>query len=306
MVEVVAERGFASASITLVLERAKVSRRAFDELFEGPEDCFVAILDHGLERAVALITSAFAREDTWWGGVRSGLASLLVFLDSEPSLAWVWLVESLAAGSWALRHRERNLAVLCSRMLASLPSSDRCSTPPLAAQGAIASVLGIVHAHLVTDAPDPLLTLLGPLMGVIAAPYLGAASVQREILSGETLAAAIQAGEQLYALPEQPAELLLEIPATLLNPNAHRARECLLFVADRPGSNNRQVAIGIGVAHQGQISTLLARLDALGLLAKRAEGAGYPTTWCLTPYGERVHGVLSRHGRLSSVCRPCS
>ena len=301
MVEVVAERGFTSASIALVLERAKLSRRAFDELFDRPEDCFVAILDHGLDRAVGLITSACEREDTWWDGVRSGLAALLVFLDSEPSLARVWLVESLAAGSWALQHRERNLAMLCSRILASLPKQDRCSSRPLAAQGAIASVLGIVHTHLVTDAPDPLVKLLGPLMGIIAAPYFDATSVEREIRSSEKLARAIQAGEHLYALPAHPAELLLEIPATLINPNAHRARECLLFVAERPGSNNRQVAIGIGVTHQGQISTLLARLNALGLLVKRAEGAGHATTWRLTPYGERMHSALTRHARVSSV-----
>jgi hypothetical protein len=52
------------------------------------------------------------RDGTWQDGVRSALVSLLAFLDCEPLLARVWLIESLAAGAWALERRERDLAAL--------------------------------------------------------------------------------------------------------------------------------------------------------------------------------------------------
>lgn len=87
MVEVVAERGFARATVKSVTARAGVSSRTFYERFDGLEDCFAAVIDLGVERARGLIMEAFAREDDWRDGVRAALASLLVFFDSEPLLA---------------------------------------------------------------------------------------------------------------------------------------------------------------------------------------------------------------------------
>ncbi len=172
MVEVAGERGYAGATVGLVVARAGVSRRTFYGCFDGREACVLELLDLGLERIGDLVARAFAREDTWQDGVRSALASVLGFLDSEPLLARMWLVESLAAGRRVLARRECNLAALREPVVSSWPAGDRWSLPPLAAEGAMASVLGIVHSHIVTGWPTPLVELLGPLMGLVAAQYL--------------------------------------------------------------------------------------------------------------------------------------
>jgi AcrR family transcriptional regulator len=307
MVEVVAERGFAGATVKRVTARAGVSSRAFYESFEGLEDCLAAVFDLGRERTVELILEAFEGEETWQGGVRKALASLLVFLDSEPLFTRVWLVESLGAGAWAHEHRERNLRALRELVLASWPASEDWSSPPLAAEGAIASVLGIVHAHIVTGKPEPLIELLGPLMGLVAAPYLDARSVEREIERGDELAREIREGERtLGAGGEQPRGLLHTpgdlavgsgvsgIAAMMENPRAHRAWECLVFVAEHPGASNREVAAGIGVGHQSQVSKLLGFLAREGLAVKRSEGAGKRNEWRLTPRGEEISRVLTQ------------
>jgi hypothetical protein len=83
------------------------------------------------------------------------------------------------------------------------------------------------------------------------------------------------------------------LPALLSNPSAHRARECLLFLADHPGTSNREVASGIGVAHQPQISRLLSQLVAESLACKRSEGAGRRNAWRLTPRGEQALRMLT-------------
>src|SRR6202042_589147 len=100
-VEVVAEQGYARASVGQVVARARVSRRTFERLFKGLEDCLATVFDLGLERTIVLVGEAFEREETWQDGLRMALASLLLFLDREPLLTRVWLVESLAAGPWA-------------------------------------------------------------------------------------------------------------------------------------------------------------------------------------------------------------
>jgi AcrR family transcriptional regulator len=231
MVEVAAERGYAGASVGLVVAQAGVSRRTFYGCFDSREACVLALLDLGLERMGDLVGRAFAREDTWQDGVRSALASVLGFLDSEPLLARMWLVESLAAGPRVLERRERNLAALREQVLSSWPAGDRWALPPLAAEGAMASVLGIIHSHIVTGWPTPLIELLGPLMGLVAAQYLPSRAVALEIRRGEELAREIQASTG-HAIPTRVA-----IPALLSNPNAHRARRCLLFLGEVPAAS---------------------------------------------------------------------
>ena len=99
MVTLVGERGFAAASVGLVTATAKVSSRTFYERFDSLQDCFLALIDEEADRTGALVRRAFARERDWRDGLRAALASLLVFLDSEPLVARVWLVEVLCPAS---------------------------------------------------------------------------------------------------------------------------------------------------------------------------------------------------------------
>lgn len=71
----------------------------------------------------------------------------------------------------------------------------------------------------------------------------------------------------------------------------YRTLRVLSVIGERPGVSNREVADRAGVADQGQMSKLLARLERLGLLSNSAGGApgrGEPNAWCLTPRGEEV------------------
>jgi DNA-binding IclR family transcriptional regulator len=64
---------------------------------------------------------------------------------------------------------------------------------------------------------------------------------------------------------------------------------CLVFVAEHPGSSNREIARGAEVPDEGQTSKLLARLVRLKLIANsQAHGPGHPNCWTLTPHGEQV------------------
>ncbi len=331
MAEVVAERGYARTSLAAVLRRAQVSRRAFDRLYGSREDCFAALLDLGLQYTVALVTPALRREQRWQDGMRLALASLLVLFDSEPLLARVWLVESLAAGAPALEHRERNLRVLRQLVLERWPASAVAGRSPLAAEGVIGSVLGVIHTRISTRRPDrpgePLIDLLGPLMALVTGPFLAPDAVAAEVQRGAQLARAIRAGEVrllpatgtvawgaagraawppagwgsdrargrggLDAAQRPPEGLRQDLPPMLQNPNAHRARHCLRYLAAHPGACNREIAAGIGIQHQSQTSKLLADLLHAGLVARRRGGAGRRNAWRLSEHGERVVRALA-------------
>ena len=286
MMEVVAERGYVGTSLEAVVVQAGVSRRTFYKCFANLDACFEELLDLASARALDLIACAFAQESVWQDGVRSALASLLAFLESEPLLARVWCVESLGAGSWALERRERRLAALREMALASWPAAEALSPSPFSVDGAIASVLGVIQTHIVTGRPGPLTALLGPLTGLVVTQWLSPRSVVREIEVGEQLAQT----SRVVRRETMPASVA--IPAVLENPNAHRARRCVLFLADCPQACNREIAAAIGVVHESQISKLLACLLAEGLLTKRSAGVGKRNWWQLTPRGEEISAAL--------------
>jgi AcrR family transcriptional regulator len=317
VVEVLAEHGFAGATVGLVVTRARVSTRTFYELFDGLEECLVAVMEGTLEQVVALASRELHGGECWQDEVRSALAAELSFFDAEPELARVCIVETLAGGPVVLAHRERIIAAfrapVAERIEREVPQVS-----PLTAEGVMGSVLGIMHAHVVERRPGPFIGLLGPLMGMVTAPYMGMRGVEAEIERGDELARAILAAGSRRSEPapaaggepmgqdadaERTAERGVAIPATLTNPGARRARECLLFLAEQDrrggadsGPSNREIAIGIGIAHQSQISKLLAYLCREDLAVKHSEGMGKRNAWRLTPHGEEIARALRATG----------
>ncbi len=296
IVEVVAERGMGGASVALVIARAQVSRHAFYECFDGLEDATVAVMDGALEQLSALASQALAAEESWRDGMRSALAAVLAFFDAEPALARVCVVEALGGGPVVLARREYIVSAFRALVVASI---ERQVTPasPLAAEAVMASVMGIVHTHIVTEQSGPLIGLLGPLMGLATALYLDDGEVQQEIERGNRMAQAMLERRASQAVHNADADTRVHVPAALLGARAHHARLCLLYVAEqnerglRP--SNRQVAEGIGLSHRGQVARLLGKLAALGLVVKRCEGEGYPNAWSVTPRGQDVARALA-------------
>ncbi len=290
LVLVVYDHGYARATVTQVCARANLGRAAFYEEFESLQACFLAMMDEGYRHAHGLIEEAFAVEDSWQDGVRAALASLLGFFDREPLLARVWLVETLAAGAWALECRERHVARLTSAIVERWVTVEEPQPSPLAATGVMESVLGLLRAQLLGESGEPLIALLGPLMGLITVIYLGAQMVPAEIERCEALTREILASSVPYK--EWVGSEKVEVPAPIRDPRAHRARACLCYLAEHPGASNRQVARAIGIVRDDQISTTLARLMRMDLLVKHRGRSGGPNAWSLSLMGEQVVRTL--------------
>ena len=181
VVEVVAERGSTGASVGLVIERARVSRRTFYEVFPGGiEDGLNAVMDWVLERSVTLVSQRLEQAGSWQDGVREALAALLLFFDSDSALARVCFVETLGGGTAVVEHRERNLRALRSLIVARIESED-VRVQPLAAESVMASVMGVIYNRLLNREPGPLIELLGPLMGTAVTPFVAS---ERMALAG--------------------------------------------------------------------------------------------------------------------------
>jgi AcrR family transcriptional regulator len=290
MAEIVAERGLYGTTIGAVAKQACVSRVTFGEVFGSIEQAFVALVEQVTEWPANLIGDAFERESPWRAGVLAGLEALLLFLDSEPALARVCIIDALAGPPKALEHRAQllqPLIALVDSVRDTLPAGRK--PPAIAAEATVVSVAGILHARLVAGQVPPFADLLGELAELVVAPFLGVREAAEAARLGERRSRAIARERSA-----KPPTRRIPIPKQLHHARASRARACVLYVAENPGASNKKIATGIGIRHLGQASTLLARLEELEMLTKRAGGAGRPNAWTLSPHGEQIARSLKR------------
>lgn len=287
--EVIAERGLRGASTTRVARQAGVSRAFLAEQFGDLDGCFEALLEDMLRRGGSLMLAAFEAEEGWDDGVLAGLEALLVFLDSDPRGSRACLLESMTALPGEFASRARLLGRVARRIDAQARdqlAADR-QPPAATAEALIAAVIGMLRKRLLAGEAPPFVPMLAPLTEIVVAAYWGPRKSARVVARAEARARELLARSASAARPVEA-----EVPSMLSHGSAHRLRACVRHLAANPGASNQQVAEGIGVAHGGQVSAMLAKLNAEGLLVKQCGGAGRPNSWRLSPRGEAVAMAL--------------
>jgi AcrR family transcriptional regulator len=300
MIDVVSERGRADATVAHVVARSGVSRRTFYEVFVDFEDCFLAALDRSVARASQYVLGAYEPADKWRTRIAAGLLGLLEFLEDEPDMGRLCIVETLGAGP---KVHERRLAVLDVLIGAvdegRTQSRAAARLPPLTSEGVVGGVLSVLHSRLLARAPESassgalpgagasngggsLLGLCGALMGMIVLPYLGPAAAAKENARPTP-----ERGRRPRAMSSDPLRDL-EMRLT------YRTVRVLLAISSGPLASNREVGVAAGIEDQGQISKLLSRLEKLGLIENSGGGQvrGAPNAWTLTKRGVEVEQLV--------------
>jgi AcrR family transcriptional regulator/DNA-binding MarR family transcriptional regulator len=286
-VEAVEEVGYARLTVAQVIGRARVSRKTFYDLFDDREDCFLAAFDEAVEQLGELVSEAYLAETRWRDGVRSGLLALLRFMDDEPGLARMVIVEALGAGPRVLERRaeilERVKDIVDQGRAGAGARVSRSTeeAPDVTAEGVIGAVFAVLHTRLLARGREPFSSLLGPLMSMIVLPYLGPRAASQELT--REAPKAIRRKRSPRRTARDPLEGL-DMRLT------YRTVRVLTFIGEHPGASNREIAEGAGIADQGQISKLLTRLERLELVRNTGDGQvkGASNAWHLTDRGAQV------------------
>jgi AcrR family transcriptional regulator len=302
MIDVVSERGRSSATVAHVVARSGVSRRTFYEVFDDFEDCFLAALEESIARASEYVLGGYDPAARWRTRVRTALVGLLEFLDDQPAMGRLCVVETLGAGRKVDERRLRTLDTVIAVIDEGRQESRSAATlPPLTSEGVVGGVLSVLHARLLPHGGDPptagaktaggkpagarrdsLLELIGPLMGMVVLPYLGPAAAQKE--------SSRPAPERRSRPRAASTDPLRDLEMRL----TYRTVRVLLAIAATPGASNREVGVAAGIDDQGQISKLLSRLEKLGLIENSGAGQvrGAPNAWALTKKGVEVDQLV--------------
>ncbi|HME02620.1 MAG TPA: TetR/AcrR family transcriptional regulator [Solirubrobacteraceae bacterium] len=276
-IQAVGEDGYRTLSVRRVTSRARVSRTRFYEAFSGREDCFMAAFEEVLAEREPVVRSAFERESSWCEGIRAALASILLWMDTEPAQARLCIVEALSAGPEVQARRAEVLAHLARAVDGGRRISPAArEMSEVTSQALVGGLCSVLHTHLLQERDMPAQELLAPLMSMIVLPYLGRAAARRELSRPVAVVPTCTALAEAEDNPLSGMKMRITL----------RTVTVLTVIAEHPGASNVEVARRSGVTDKGQISKLLRRLERLRLVV----GVDRPgiKAWYLTEHGERV------------------
>ena len=280
VVEAVGVEGFARFTVEHVVARAGVSRRTFYQEFDDREDCFRTAFEDAVARVSTVVAGGFEQERRrgWRAGLRGGLTALLWFLEDEPGLARLLVVDALAAGPSVLELRTSVLGQLAWVVDGGREQPRGRQPPALTGEGVVGAVFSVIHARLLAGDPAPLAELVAPLMSMIVLPYLGPATAAKEL----TL--------PLPDVPRAPGRAAGNPYEGLNMRLTYRTFRVLEVIGEQPGRSNREVAEEAGITDPGQASKLLVRLEQLGLIHNSGDryDRGAPNAWTLTARGRQL------------------
>ncbi len=280
--EAIAEVGWSGLTVAEIIQRARVSRKTFYEIFEGCEDCFLCTFEVAVAEVTLLAEDAYLRQGGWRDGIRAALTRVLVFFDEEPDRARLLLVESSAAGELVLARRSQVLGELAGAIDGGRRVRDASWPSFPMAEGVIGGVLAILQTRVHEPQRGPLAGLGPELMSFIVLPYLGAAAAQRELVRPVVSARTVTPKRETQRREDPLAGLDMRL--------TYRTVQVLRSISKQPGTTNRALAQACGITDQGQISKLVARLERLGLVENHGEGhtKGSTNAWYLTERGTQL------------------
>jgi AcrR family transcriptional regulator len=126
MIQAVAEKGYAAATVADAVRAARVSRGTFYAQFASKEECFLEAYKYGIDVIVERIRAAIrAEQGDWVARLRTGLRAYLETLAGEPRFARTHLFEVHAAGPAAGAARDAALRAFADRYKSSFRAALR-------------------------------------------------------------------------------------------------------------------------------------------------------------------------------------
>lgn len=140
-VQVVAERGYAGASVRQIAARAGISTKTFYELFADKEAVFLGTYS-SVDLLVERMRASTALARTAAGVVEAGLTTYLETLAAEPMFTQSLVVEAVASTDRIRARRSQGLADFASVLVDGLRRVRRAGNRPASSADAQALIVG--------------------------------------------------------------------------------------------------------------------------------------------------------------------
>lgn len=181
------EVGYQKTTVSLIGQRAAVSKSDFYKHFESKDDCFIAAYDAAVGRMRGCVVEACdaAADKPWPLRVSAALAALLALLTSEPAVASIVLVEGLRAGRGVYDRYQGAIESFVGYLRDGAPETPGGSEVPEATDeavvGGVASMLG---RRVLGGEAEQLDQLFPEILEFVLSAYLGVDEARRIVSAG--------------------------------------------------------------------------------------------------------------------------
>jgi AcrR family transcriptional regulator len=187
LTEALSEVGYQKTTVSLIGERASVSKSDFYKHFRSKDECFFAAYEAAIERVRKEVVDACAVHEgsDWAARVKDGIGALLKLLASDPALASISLVEGLRAGRGVYDRYQAAVESFVPYLRQGAPRAPDGGPVPAATDeavvGGIASLLG---RRVLAGEAEQIDGLFPDVLEFALTPYLGVTEARRIISAG--------------------------------------------------------------------------------------------------------------------------
>jgi AcrR family transcriptional regulator len=187
LIQALYEVGYQKTTVSLIGQRAAVSKSDFYKHFESKDDCFVAAYDAAVEqiRQCVLAACKEAEGQGWPHQVRCAIQELLKTFSAEPALASITLVEGLRAGRGVYDRYQAAIESFVEGLRAGAPTTPAGTEVPEATDeavvGGIAALLG---RRVLAGESGELEELFPEILEFVLTAYLGVEEARRIVSAG--------------------------------------------------------------------------------------------------------------------------
>jgi AcrR family transcriptional regulator len=181
------EVGYQRTTVSLIGQKASVSKSDFYKHFESKDDCFLAAYDAGVERVRERVVTACTEQDQqdWPRRIRLAIAALLDLFSEDPALASLLLVEGLRAGRGVYDRYQGAVESFVAFLRKGAPPGPNGAEVPAATDEAIVGGIALLLGRRVLAGKGEQIDQLFPeVLEFALTPYLGAEEARRIVSAG--------------------------------------------------------------------------------------------------------------------------
>lgn len=177
----VQSKGFSASTVEDICAQAGVSRRTFYENFRDKHDCFITSYRQHAQELMAMVTAAASAGDNYEERARLGLLALLRFLAEQPDLAYMAVVEVMAAGPAAVAERDNAVAGLTALIGQPVLAEAPHPLPTLLLRTVSGAILQLIYARVLAGRAAELEELLPMIMYMVLVASQGPANAAANV-----------------------------------------------------------------------------------------------------------------------------
>lgn len=181
------EVGYQKTTVSLIGQRAAVSKSDFYKHFESKDECFFAAYEAAVERVRERVVGACSAvaDQPWALRVREGIVALVMLFAADPALATIVLVEGLRAGPGMYDRYQAAVDGFVPLLRDGAPAGpDGGRAPEATDEAVVGGVASLLGRRVLAGEAELLEELLPEILEFALSPYLGAMEARRIVSVG--------------------------------------------------------------------------------------------------------------------------